>query len=89
MGKRFIRGIYFTYTVHDVEKFSRVTVFLDSPRLELFNADPRLNEDYLRARLKADNQLKENLEEIKKDIQQLPDSSRKQIDSTLKKVFSQ
>ena len=85
-----VYSIYFTYflTSDNVNKyFSKVSVVNGIPTLHLYNLDTRENSEYLKIKSEKDKTEREAIQSIKQSFQQMPDSTRKAIADTIKKVL--
>jgi hypothetical protein len=86
-----VYNIYFTYFL-DNDKgnkyFSKVSVLSGTPTLQLYNLDTKTNEEYLKIKTEKDKMERETFQSIKESFEQMPDSTRKAIVDTIKKVLS-
>lgn len=87
-----VYNIYFTYYLEQDKGhkyFSKVSIFDQTPTLQLYNLDTRINDEYLRLKAENDKTEREALQSIKESFQQMPDSTRKAIIDTIKKVLNE
>jgi hypothetical protein len=87
-----VYNIYFTYFI-DSDKgkkyFSKVSVLGRTPTLQLYNLDTKTNEEYLTLKIEKDKMERETFESIKESFEQMPDSTRKAIVDTIKKILNE
>jgi hypothetical protein len=86
-----IYNIYFTYYLineNDSKYFSIVSVFDGTPTLQLYNLDTRENSEYLKIKTEKEKTESETIQSIKESFKQMPDSTRKAIVDTIKKVLN-
>lgn len=87
-----VYNIYFTYYLindNSNKYFSKVSVFGGIPILQLYNLDTRTNSEYLKIKTAKEKTERETMQSIKESFQQMPDSTRKKIIDTIKKVLDE
>jgi hypothetical protein len=85
-----IYNIYFTYFLApDSNKyFSKVSVFGDTPKLQLYNLDTRTNTEYQNIKTENEKTERESIQSLKESFEQMPDSTRIRIIDTIKKILN-
>lgn len=86
-----VYNIYFTYFLdsdNGNKYFSKISVLSGTPTLQLYNLDARSNEEYLKIKTEKDKLERETVQSIKESFEQMPDSTRKAIVDTIKKVLN-
>ena len=81
--------VYFTYTVDKKELFSKVSVLEDTARIEILHGDARTDPEYLRIMEDWNNMKLEQLESIRESLKDLPDSTRRQLQDTIRKLLKE